>query len=124
MCTGFIGKVGAPCKHQYAVAKQFNLTSQQFLPINDPKEKILLAKLIQCNLPESWFKSLTNLNVGLLRNCTGNENLPNKANNAVILSENIPKEISSLENVTENVIDQELLKQTEVNFNKAMNLIL
>lgn len=80
ICTCFIGKVGAPCKHQYAVAKQFNLTSQQFLPINDPKEKILLVNLIQCNLPESWFKSLTDFNVGLLGNCTGNENLPNKTN--------------------------------------------
>lgn len=44
--------------------------------------------------------------------------------NAVILSENVPKEISSLEHVTENVIDHEFLKQTEVNyFNKAMNLL-
>ncbi|CAH1107376.1 unnamed protein product [Psylliodes chrysocephalus] len=114
MCTCFIGKVGAPCKHQYAVAKQFNLTSQQFLPISDPREKILLAKLIKCNLPDSWFKSLTDLDIGLLGDCTENGNVDKDHNenidNTVILEKR--KESSLPEK--ENDIDQELLKQTEV----------
>ncbi|KAE8737962.1 hypothetical protein FOCC_FOCC016571 [Frankliniella occidentalis] len=61
ICTCPVGKTGAPCKHQYAVVLQFNLSSNQFLPFSDEKAKRTLYKVISdssVELPQEWFTVL------------------------------------------------------------------
>ena len=38
-CTCYVGLNGAPCKHQYAVAKHFGLETTNFLMRDDPKKR-------------------------------------------------------------------------------------
>lgn len=72
-CTCYIGKLGAPCKHQFAVIKKYSLPSQQFCPtLVDSNFKKLLHKIItgkDCDLT-NWYKEFgevdlnQNINVG------------------------------------------------------------
>ncbi|XP_041463997.1 uncharacterized protein LOC121415020 isoform X2 [Lytechinus variegatus] len=44
-CSCHAGKTGAPCKHQAAVVKHFNVSSTNFVPVNDPQSRLLLYKI-------------------------------------------------------------------------------
>lgn len=59
MCSCPVGKNGAPCKHQFAVVKQFNLSSSQFLPYEDESAKILLHRIMTTAAARpGWYASL------------------------------------------------------------------
>lgn len=64
-CTCYVGKVGAPCKHQLAVVQKFALPSQQFHPLLlDSSLKKLLHKVItgeNCTL-EGWYEDFREFN--------------------------------------------------------------
>ena len=44
-CYCSVGKTGGPCKHQAAVVKHFNISSTNFIPVNDPQTRLLLYKI-------------------------------------------------------------------------------
>lgn len=60
-CSCPIGLNGGACKHQFAVVKQQNLSSLQFLPVT--KEEKLLFHFIatgdKANVPSNWYADLT-----------------------------------------------------------------
>ena len=44
-CSCHVGKTGGPCKHQAAVIKHFDVSSTNFVPVNDRKMRLLLYKI-------------------------------------------------------------------------------
>lgn len=46
ICSCPVGFNGAPCKHQFAVAKRFNLSTSQFLPYEDEAAKAILHQIM------------------------------------------------------------------------------
>ncbi|XP_014663444.1 PREDICTED: uncharacterized protein LOC106806104 [Priapulus caudatus] len=61
LCTCCAGINGAPCKHQYAVVRHFNVSSLNFLPLNDPvmRQHLLYLATGMENVRPGWFTSLT-----------------------------------------------------------------
>lgn len=58
LCSCPVGKNGAPCKHQMAVVKQFNIVSTQFLP-STLEAKLALHKVMTGALPPpGWYAPL------------------------------------------------------------------
>ncbi|XP_041469625.1 uncharacterized protein LOC121419295 isoform X4 [Lytechinus variegatus] len=59
-CSCHAGKTGAPCKHQAAVVKHFNVSSTNFVPVNDPQSRLLLYKIAtgNCSVPSGFFDGL------------------------------------------------------------------
>ncbi|KAE8749126.1 hypothetical protein FOCC_FOCC004034 [Frankliniella occidentalis] len=60
MCSCPVGKSGAPCKHQFKVAKDFNLSSAQFFSTCGPEDRLLYHKIMvgSVNITNEWYKSL------------------------------------------------------------------
>ncbi|KAK3928292.1 Proepiregulin [Frankliniella fusca] len=60
MCSCPVGSSGAPCKHQFKVAKDYNLSSAQFFSTCGPKDKLLCHKIMvgSVNVTNEWFKGL------------------------------------------------------------------
>lgn len=59
VCTCPVGKNGAPCKHQQAVALKYNLSTTQFLPFEDEAAKLTLHKIMTNTPPPvGWYGSL------------------------------------------------------------------
>lgn len=65
LCTCFKGKNGGQCKHQYIVAKEFNIPTQQFLEFLDESQKMALHKIMtgNTNVPEGWYANLRDVDV-------------------------------------------------------------
>lgn len=59
MCTCAVGFNGAPCKHQYAVTKHFQVNSFNFFPLTDENIRqhlfYLASGLESGQLPRNWF---------------------------------------------------------------------
>ena len=57
ICSCKFGINGAPCKHQYVVTRDFNLSSFSFLPVNDPQMRLLLHEIATGSMlvPQNWF---------------------------------------------------------------------
>jgi len=61
VCSCPVGSTGAPCKHQFAVVRQFKLTSSLFLPVQDAESKQRLHVILYGkdeNIPADWYQSL------------------------------------------------------------------
>ncbi|KAK3916869.1 Hemoglobin subunit beta [Frankliniella fusca] len=59
ICSCPVGFNGAPCKHQFAVAKMFNLSTSQFLPYDDKAAKAILHQIMTTSVPKpGWYASL------------------------------------------------------------------
>ncbi|KAK3933143.1 Aggrecan core protein [Frankliniella fusca] len=59
LCSCPVGFNGAPCKPQYAVIKDFNLSSTQYLPFEDVKAKAILHKIMTTTAPRpGWYAPL------------------------------------------------------------------
>jgi len=95
-CTCIIGKHGAPCKHQYAVVKKFNLTSEQFFPIHDNlmKNKLYFIATGKHIDDKTWCDDLSIKNT-----------------NKVIEQEPIEEPTAYEENVTEQCTESNYAKQ-------------
>lgn len=60
ICSCPIGKNGAPCKHQFAVSKTFNVSSTQFLSVHDEEAVSTLHKIMTTIAPRpGWYAPLT-----------------------------------------------------------------
>ena len=59
-CTCTAGMNGAPCKHQYAVVKNFGESSLNFIPLRDPhqREHLLFIATGEKNVRPGWFTPL------------------------------------------------------------------
>ncbi|KAJ1518955.1 hypothetical protein ONE63_011443 [Megalurothrips usitatus] len=59
ICSYPVGKNGAPCKHQYAVVKRFNLSTSQFLPYEDEAAKAVLHQIMTtAPVKPGWYAHL------------------------------------------------------------------
>ncbi|XP_026286606.2 uncharacterized protein LOC113212209 [Frankliniella occidentalis] len=59
ICSCPVGFNGAPCKHQFAVARRFNLSTSQFLPYEDEAAKAILHQIMTTAPPKpGWYASL------------------------------------------------------------------
>ncbi|KAK3932908.1 Hydroxylamine reductase [Frankliniella fusca] len=59
VCSCPVGFNGAPCKHQMAVVKHFNLSSTQFLPFHDEQTKLALHSIMSTTAPRpGWYAPL------------------------------------------------------------------
>lgn len=60
ICSCEVGRGGAPCKHQLAVVKEFNISHNQFLPTNDPEFKMILYYIMtgETTAPDGFFNTL------------------------------------------------------------------
>ncbi|XP_033098950.1 uncharacterized protein LOC117102680 [Anneissia japonica] len=62
MCTCHVGCRGAPCKHQAAVVKRYNIQSCNFLPIRHPQKRQQLHYVATGqHLQLSWFATLSDV---------------------------------------------------------------
>ncbi|XP_077119077.1 uncharacterized protein LOC143775119 [Ranitomeya variabilis] len=59
-CFCPIGSNGAPCKHQFAAATKFNISTSQFIPVTDARAKLTLHKILadSIDVPEGWYDNL------------------------------------------------------------------
>ncbi|XP_073416022.1 uncharacterized protein [Dendrobates tinctorius] len=59
-CFCPIGSNGAPCKHQYAAATKFHVSTSQRLPVTDECAKLALQKILADSIhgPEGWDDKL------------------------------------------------------------------
>lgn len=115
LCSCPVGSQGAPCKHQLAVVKEFNLTSSQFIPFTDPTAKIILFKILYGKPPESdeWFASLITVEVNKASSNFPSTNLSNSPN--INKSELVTSDIASSNNVELPQINSNELNDTDVN---------
>ena len=59
LCTCYIGKTGAPCKHQHAVVKFFGVDSITAVPVTSTVLRDLLFQLATgTKAPDGWFQTL------------------------------------------------------------------
>ncbi|KAJ1528133.1 hypothetical protein ONE63_008047 [Megalurothrips usitatus] len=59
ICSCPVGKNRAPCKHQYAVVKGFNLSTSQFLPYEDEAAKAVLHQIMTtAPVKPGWYAHL------------------------------------------------------------------
>ena len=56
-CTCYLGRNGAPCKHQYAIIKKFKINSFNFVPISSPvlRKVLLFIATGSKVIPQHWF---------------------------------------------------------------------
>ncbi|XP_072050227.1 uncharacterized protein [Amphiura filiformis] len=59
-CSCYVGRTGAPCKHQAAVVKFYATSSHNFVPVNDSSTRTLLYKIATGgDIPnKEWFSGL------------------------------------------------------------------
>ena len=57
LCNCFVGKTGAPCKHQHAVVKYFGVDSVNVVSVNSPfmRGQFLQLSTGQKDVPRGWF---------------------------------------------------------------------
>ncbi|XP_069586169.1 uncharacterized protein [Ranitomeya imitator] len=59
-CFCPVGSNGAYCKHQFAAATKFNISTSQFIPVTDAHAKLALHKILadSIDVPEGWYDNL------------------------------------------------------------------
>ena len=60
LCSCYVGNTGAPCKHQYAIVKHYNVESLNFVPVSSPMLHNLFYQVATgcTSIPNGWFQSL------------------------------------------------------------------
>ena len=60
MCSCLVGLTGAPCKHQFAVTKHFNVSSVNLFPLKDVSTRKLFFRIATgcTDIQDGWFQPL------------------------------------------------------------------
>ncbi|XP_025105409.1 uncharacterized protein LOC112570910 [Pomacea canaliculata] len=77
MCSCPHGMTGAPCKHQHAVMKFFNVSSLNIFPVRDAKSRRHFFHLAtgQDNIQQEWFQPLVDTREDVPEPCTSSTNV-------------------------------------------------